>query len=137
MVKKAGTKIKVIEGGREVDRELVVNTCFAITKRNGTRILVAPVATTNARGKEVVRFRRVADEKACDNIGIKVLNRRVEKLKIGHREVWKALGVITGARKAAPAKIWGKLVAGAAKKKKGAKTAATQPAQGAATQPAT
>jgi signal recognition particle subunit SEC65 len=127
MAKKAGAKIKVVEGGREVDKDLAVNTCFAITKRNGTRILVAPVVTTNTRGKEVVRFRRVADEKACDNIGIKELNRRVSKLKIGYRELPKALGLLTGARRAAPAKVWGKMVAGAAKKKKRARAAtATQ-----------
>jgi hypothetical protein len=127
MAKKTGTKIKVLEGGRQVEKDLAINACFAITKKDGTSILVAPVVTTNARGKEVVRFRKVADESQCQQIGIKTLNRRVGKLKIGHREVWKALGVLTGARKAAPAKIWGKLVAGTAKKKgaKGAKTAAT------------
>jgi hypothetical protein len=121
MAKKTGTKIKVIEGGRETEKDLAVNTCFAITKREGariTRILVAPVVTTNARGKEVVRFRRVADEKACEQLGIKELNRRAEKYKIGYRELPKALGLLTGARKAAPAKVWGKMVAGAAKKKK-------------------
>jgi len=130
MAKKTGITIKVIEGGKETTKDLAVNTCFAITKKEGgriTRILVAPVVTTNARGKEVVRFRRVADEKACEQIGIKELNRRVEKLKIGYRELPKALGLLTGARKAAPAKVWGKMVAGAAKKKKRARAAtATQ-----------
>ena len=131
MAKKTGSTIKVWEGGRQVEKELAVNACFAITKRDGSSILVAPVVTTNARGKEVVRFRRVAEKEQCDQIGIKVLDRHAKKLKIGHREVWKALGVLTGARKAAPAKVWGKLVAGAAKKKgaQGAKTAATQPTQ--------
>jgi len=129
MVKKAGAKITVWEGGKQVDKELVVNTCFAITRKTGENIVVAPVATTNTRGKEVVRFRKVVNPDQCP--GIKVLNRRVSKLKVGYREIPKALGVLTGARKAAPAKIWGKLVAGAAKKK-GAKTAAAQPAQGAA-----
>ncbi|MCC6050022.1 MAG: hypothetical protein LM580_04915 [Thermofilum sp.] len=132
MAKKTGITIKVIEGGKETTKDLAVNTCFAITKKEGgriTRILVAPVVTTNARGKEVVRFRRVADEKACEQIGIKELNRRVEKLKIGYRELPKALGLLTGARKAAPAKVWGKMVAGAAKKKKRARAAtATQTA---------
>jgi hypothetical protein len=127
MVKKTGRKITVVEGGKQVARELAVDACFAITKRDGTQIVVAPVVATNTRGKEVVRFKRVADPSECPG-SPKVLNRRVGKLKIGYREVWKALGVITGARKAAPAKIWGKLVAGAAKKKKSAKTAATQPA---------
>jgi signal recognition particle subunit SEC65 len=126
MAKKTGITIRVIEGGKETTKDLAVNTCFAITKKEGgriTRILVAPVVTTNARGKEVVRFRRVADEKACEQIGIKELNRRVEKLKIGYRELPKALGLLTGARKAAPAKVWGKMVAGAAKKKKRASAA--------------
>jgi signal recognition particle subunit SEC65 len=129
MAKKTGTTIRVIEGGKETTKELAVNTCFAITKKEGgriTRILVAPVVTTNARGKEVVRFRRVADEKACEQIGIKELNRRVEKLKIGYRELPKALGLLTGARKAAPAKVWGKMVAGVAKKKRASAATATQ-----------
>jgi signal recognition particle subunit SEC65 len=128
MAKKTGKTIKVIEGGKETVKDLAVNTCFAITKKEGsriTRILVAPVVTTNTRGKEVVRFRRVADEKACEQIGIKELNRRVEKLKIGYKELPKALGLLTGARKASPAKIWGKMVAGAAKKKKRARAATT------------
>jgi signal recognition particle subunit SEC65 len=127
MAKKTGITIRVIEGGKEATKDLAANTCFAITKKEGgriTRILVAPVVTTNARGKEVVRFRRVADEKACEQIGIKELNRRVEKLKIGYRELPKALGLLTGARKAAPAKVWGKMVAGVAKKKKRARAAA-------------
>jgi hypothetical protein len=128
MAKKTGTKITVWEGGQQVEKELAVNTCFAITRKTGENIVVAPVVTTNTRGKEVVRFRKVVNPGQCP--GTKVLNRRVEKLKVGYREVPKALGVLTGARKAAPAKIWGKLVTGAAKKKKkGAKTAATQPAQ--------
>jgi len=126
MVKKTGKKIKILDGGRTAEAELAVDVCFAITKRDGTEIVVAPVVTKNARGKEVVRFKRVADRNECPGTP-KKLNRRVEKLKIGYKELPKALGLLTGARKAAPAKVWGKMVAGAAKKKKrGHAAAATQ-----------
>jgi hypothetical protein len=131
MVKKTGKKIKIVVGGRETEAELAVDTCFAITKKRDGRIehiVVAPVVAKNAKGKEVVRFKRVADESQCPGTP-KVLNRHAPKLKIGYKEAPKALGVLTGARKAAPAKVWGKLVVAAAKKKSriigAAKTATT------------
>jgi len=129
MVKKTGKKIKILVGGKETEAELAVDACFAITTKEGTDIVVAPVVARNARGKEVVRFKRVADVNQCPGTP-KKLNRHAEKLKIGYRELPKALGLLTGARKAAPAKVWGKMVAGVAKKKRAiiTQTAQTKPA---------
>jgi len=112
-------------GGQETEAELAVDACFAITTKKGTDIVVAPVVAKNARGKEVVRFKRVADVNQCPGTP-KKLNRHVPKLKIGYKEAPKALGVLTGARKAAPAKVWGKMVVGAAKKKRAHAATTTQ-----------
>jgi len=128
MVKKTGKKIKIVVGGKETDAELAVDTCFAITKkRNGQieHIVVAPVVAKNAKGKEVVRFKRVADESQCPGTP-KVLDRHAPRLKIGYKEIHKALGLLTGAKKAASAKTLGKMIAAAEKKKRARAATATQ-----------
>jgi len=116
---KSDKKLKVIEGGVEKELPLSKEVCYAITKKDGAPIVVAPVVTRNKRGVEVVRFRKVVDPGQCPSTH--TLNRNVPKLKIGYRELPKALGLLASAKKAAPAKVMGKMLAGIGKKKSAAR----------------